>query len=328
MAFILSYRRPKSTFHRVLNERRRSISSTLQQHSNTHPKAPIIPVSKSALLHYSALPDWHRENVFITSHYRPESFSTISCLQSIFSIHNETVNIWTHLLPALFSLFCQIILQALLTIHFPNVTPLDRLVFATNLFALTTCLSLSTLYHTLMNHSHSVSSLWLRIDYVGILTLILGSFFSGIYVGFLCDPFLRNTYWSMIGILSTITAYLVLHPDYQSIQYRSLRTAAFILTALSGFCPIGHGMYLHGWDMMLLRSGMQYYFLEGAIYGFGAFFFVTRMPESIWPGKFNVWGGSHQIFHVLVLGGAVAHLWGVWEAYRWNYWNERGCPVI
>lgn len=49
-----------------------------------------------------------------------------------------------------------------------------------------------------MNHSAHFSDLWGRIDYTGIIILILGDFVSGIYVGFYCEPILQNTYWTMV----------------------------------------------------------------------------------------------------------------------------------
>jgi adiponectin receptor len=203
--------------------------------------------------------------------------------------------------------------------HFPHAPLQDRLVFSINLLAATVALLLSSMYHTLMNHSFHVSSLWLRIDYVGILTLILGSFFSGIFVGFYREPKLRWVYWSMIITLSSITAILVIHPRLQGLSYRGMRTAAFVATGLSGFAPIGHGLWLYGWDEMWIRSGMPFWLLEGIMYGCGAFFFASRFPESVWPGKFDIWFSSHQIFHVLVVAGSIVHMAGVWDAYSWNY---------
>ena len=50
-----------------------------------------------------------------------------------------------------------------------------------------------------MNHSAHFSDLWGRIDYTGIIILILGDFVSGIYVGFYCEPILQNTYWTMVS---------------------------------------------------------------------------------------------------------------------------------
>ncbi|KPI37330.1 Adiponectin receptor protein 1 [Cyphellophora attinorum] len=315
LSFLVTYRRPRATFNRVLNERRRSVS------------AHRPDVEHFQLLTWDKLPEWCRDNHFVKSGYRNEFRSARACLKSIFSIHNETVNIWTHLVPAAGFLIGQILLQGLINHYYPDAAWLDRFVFACNVGAAVVTMTLSSLYHTLMCHSEPVSSLWLRIDYVGILTLILGSFFSGIYVGFYCDPIPRGVYWSMITILSVITSTLVLHPRLQGLRYRSLRTWAFILTALSGFAPILHGLYLHGWAQMWIRSGMPYYFLEGLIYGLGAFFFVTRIPESLWPGKFDIFFGSHQIFHVLVVIASLAHLYGVWNAFGWNYENQRTCPA-
>ena len=312
MAFILTYRRPKDTFNRVLNERRRSFS---------------VPASdKRPLLDWSALPTWYQDNPFITSGYRPVCFSSWACFKSMITLHNETVNIWSHLIPATIFTVGQVALQLLIHYRFPEASVLDRSVFAINVGCGITCMLLSSLYHTLMCHSE-VSSLWLRIDYVGILTLILGSFFSGIYVGYYCDPFLRNIYWSMIMILVVTTAILVLHPKYQGLAYRTHRSWAFIVTGLSGFAPVSHGLRKYGWHVMWIRSGMPYWFLEGGLYLFGAFFFVSRMPECLRPGKFDIWFGSHQIFHCLVVAGALAHLYGVWSAFTWSYENQRACPV-
>lgn len=205
---------------------------------------------------------------------------------------------------------------------------LDRIIFSGNLFAATVTLAFSTTYHTLMNHSMHVSLLCLRIDYVGILTLILGSFLSGIFVGFFCDPFLQRVYWGMIVTLSIITSVLVLHPRLQGLKYRPFRTIAFVLTGLSGFAPVIHGLLRHGWSEMWLRSGMPFWFLEGLIYVTGAFFYDTRFPESVWPGKFDIWGSSHQIFHILVLVGGTVHMFGVWSAYSWNYQHNRECVFM
>ena len=131
----------------------------------------------------------------------------------------------------------------------------------------------------------------------------------------------------MITIFSLITSALVLHPGLQARHYRAYRTNAFVLTGLSGFAPIFHGLYQYGWEEMWVRSGMPFWFLEGIVYGTGAFIFATRFPECVWPAKFDMWGSSHQIFHVLVVTGALVHLRGVWTALAWNYEHNRSCTL-
>lgn len=72
------------------------------------------------------------------------------------------------------------------------------MIVALHLCTITLCFGLSALYHTFMNRSAHPSALWVRIDYTGIIVLILGDFVSGIYVGFHCEPILQNTYWTMV----------------------------------------------------------------------------------------------------------------------------------
>ena len=74
------------------------------------------------------------------------------------------------------------------------------MIVAFHLCSASICFGLSALYHTLMNCSAHSSDLWGRIDYTGIIILILGDFVSGIYVGFYCEPILQNTYWTMVRI--------------------------------------------------------------------------------------------------------------------------------
>jgi adiponectin receptor len=49
-----------------------------------------------------------------------------------------------------------------------------------------------------------------------------------------------------------------------------------------------------------------------------------RIPESFKPGKFDIVGSSHQIFHVLVVLATVVHLVGILLAFDYNY-HHRVC---
>lgn len=48
--------------------------------------------------HFHALPQWLQDNDFLHTGHRPPLNSFWACFQSIFRVHTETVNIWTHLL--------------------------------------------------------------------------------------------------------------------------------------------------------------------------------------------------------------------------------------
>ncbi len=48
--------------------------------------------------HFERLPDWMRDNEHLHFGHRPELQSFAECFKSIFRIHTETGNIWTHLI--------------------------------------------------------------------------------------------------------------------------------------------------------------------------------------------------------------------------------------
>src|SRR5262245_19002388 len=52
-------------------------------------------------LHWDDLPHWQRDNHHIHTGYRTASASFMGSFKSLAYIHNETVNIYTHLLPSL-----------------------------------------------------------------------------------------------------------------------------------------------------------------------------------------------------------------------------------
>lgn len=329
-----------------------------QNTPNTHG----ISQNKPELITYDELPTWYQDNEHIVGGYRPESFSTSACFASLRYMHNETVNMYTHLIPAILFLFAQAFVLYLLHRQYPEAKAVDYIVFSFFLLSACITLSLSFLYHTLMNHSMGISYLWLRLDYVGILALTLGDFVSGIRVGFYCDPTLQKIYWSMVRMsqpilpsttilpfvfedltllvttqadcfpphfqtltLGLLTSILVIHPKYfQTPRYRNLRVTAFITLAVSGLIPLAHGIIIYGFRRMWIASGMPYYLLEGGILVLGAFFYATRCPESIKPGRFDVWGCSHNIFHVLVVAATVVHLVGIWRGFAFHY-GERKC---
>lgn len=45
----------------------------------------------------------------------------------------------------------------------------------------------------------------------------------------------------------------------------------------------------------------------------------ARVPERWAPGAFDIWGSSHQIFHVLVVLAAGAHLIGLLKAFDYAH---------
>ncbi|KAI1820720.1 mPR-like GPCR protein [Xylaria intraflava] len=277
------------------------------------------------LVSYEELPAWHQDNPFIRRGYRPISRSTVACLRSWGFLHNETLNIYTHLIPAAVALFVgEAWLLSYLRQRYVNADASDYIIFAFLLFAAAVCLGISSAYHTLMSHSQEVEARWLCLDFVGIIVLIVGSFVSGIYVGFWCEWTERKIYWSMTASLAAVSILIMVTPYFQGPRWRTFRLLVFVVTGLSGLAPIIHGIHMFGFAQMARQSGLPYYLAEGALFLIGAATYASRFPERVKPGTFDIFGSSHQIFHVLVVVATLVHLVGVLEAFDYNY-HHRTC---
>jgi adiponectin receptor len=156
---------------------------------------------RPVLLSFDEMPEWYRResNQWILHGYRPISGSAHASFCSWSYVHNESVNIYSHLIPAVFFLLGEWYIQQYLASRYSGVTGADFVAFSIFMLAAVTCLSLSATYHTLMNHSQHVEHFCLRLDMLGVVIFILGDLALGIYMVFWCEPLPRNTYWAMVS---------------------------------------------------------------------------------------------------------------------------------
>ncbi|KAI1130632.1 mPR-like GPCR protein [Nemania abortiva] len=310
-------------FHRTSS----SDEKTPESWVNTIPTAESgerAPSREHRLISFEELPAWHQDNPFIKHGYRPISRSTIACFQSWGFLHNETLNIYTHLIPAAAALFIgEAWVLSSLRRRYIDIAASDYAIFTFLLSAAAACLGISSAYHTLMSHSREVEARWLRLDFVGIIILTVGSFVSGIYVAFWCEWTQRKIYWSMSASLGAVSIVVMLAPYFQGPKWRAFRLAVFVVTGLSGFAPIIHGIRMFGFVQMSKQSGLPYYLAEGGLFLIGAVTYASRFPERLKPGTFDIVGSSHQIFHILVVIATLVHLIGVLEAFDYNYHNRQ-----
>lgn len=115
----------------------------------TRRRPPLGPY----LITYNALPEWRRDNHFILTHYRPESYSYAKSFQSLFYLHNESVNIHSHLLGAFLFFFIALSLYMFERYAVKNS---DVLAFTCFFMGAIVCLSISAGYHIISNHSPEV----------------------------------------------------------------------------------------------------------------------------------------------------------------------------
>ncbi|GLU20144.1 hypothetical protein SLE2022_363570 [Rubroshorea leprosula] len=186
------------------------------------------------------------------------------------------------------------------------VRPITRWPFFAFLGGAMFCLLVSSTCHLLSCHSKRMSYIMLRLDYTGIAALISTSFYPPVYYSFMCYPFFCNLYMGFISILGVATVLFSLLPVFQNPEFRTIRASLFFGMGLSGVAPIFHKLILF-WHQPEALHTTGYETLMGLFYGLGALVYATRIPERWMPGKFDIAGHSHQLFHILVVAGAFTH---------------------
>ncbi|KAI9270840.1 hemolysin-III related-domain-containing protein [Sporodiniella umbellata] len=280
-----------------------------------------ILLGAKRLLHIEELPKDRRENQYVLSGYRFYK-SKRDCLKSLFSLHNETVNIWSHLLGFVFFSFLSI---NLFQRKFPDASGHDLLIFAAFCVAALLCLLCSSIYHTFICHSaHHIKSLTATLDYIGITFLITASICTIVHFGFYCDSVSRNRYMIFSSLIGSIGVILPFFRFFDTKRYRPLRIGLFVVMAFSSVVPVLHLItvkgLIHSFDF--LKPAL----LGGMMYVCGVTVYAKRFPEKFFPGRFDFTGmTSHAIWHIFVCLGILFHYIGSFHFY--NRRESYGCML-
>ncbi|KAL5404741.1 hypothetical protein PMIN06_009524 [Paraphaeosphaeria minitans] len=149
------------------------------------------------------------------------------------------------------------------------------------------------------------------LRYVLTLFLRVRSITSS-WFGFRHHAHVANIYMSLTLGLSIAIVFLLLKPSADGPKAAKWR--AFIIAGLmgTGYTPLIHAYLIGGIERLQhfpwqAAAKMLWADLVGVL------FYITRFPESRFPETFDVWGASHQIFHITVVVGRVVYLRGLKE---------------
>lgn len=286
------------------------------------------------LHYYHELDEWQKDNHYIKSGYVRGTNSYKATIKSLFFIHNETGNIYSHLLPSMVILISLIYyLQFHITVYEDLLKFWEWCNFLQFGLAATFCLGMSSIFHCIKSHSHKVAKFGNLLDYFGIIILITCSLISIILFAF-HDDLLREGIYSVIFLsLGSLCTFFTLDPKFSSPVYRPMRSTIFVLFGLSGILPVIDSLYYLGVETTNKRAGLNWLILEGFFYISGAALYAARVPERFThieedevsllnnpiSGMFDIWGHSHQIFHVFVVIAAFCHWRALLQCYHYMH---------
>jgi len=260
------------------------------------------PVSYSTDEHH--IPEYMKYH-FVHNGYRM-NMTFLQSFTSLFKIHNETLNIWTALLS--FVVFFVICMRVIFGTS-DGMTFWEKGAYVVyTVTAMYTFLG-SLLYHWFQCMSKTHHECLLRMDISGIGFLIMGSYYPPIYYAFQSAQGFGIFYLASISVMCVLCCMMLLFPRFSEEKYRYFRVTVLSGTGLFGIIPLIHLYFLH-------EGGLQnpvFYAKVIAVlelyvwYGLAVFFYASKIPERLFPGKFDVVGCSHQFWHTFVFVATYIH---------------------
>ena len=264
----------------------------------------IAMAKKQGLIGYEHLPEPWRVNPHILGGYR-FSETKLDCVRSCFRVSNEFFNIWSHAIGLVFVLATAFYFYPA-TPAFMSATKVDIFIAGCFFFAACKCLVCSTMWHAMSSISDQCTlERFACVDYTGISLLVAASIMTTEYTAFYCEPWSRSIYLTTTLVLGIAGTILPWHPTFNRSDMSWARVGFFVSLAATGFFPVLQLTYQRGWgDTIYFYAPIT---KSVSVYLLGAIMYAAKVPERFLPGWFDYAGGSHNIWHLAVLGGIFFH---------------------
>jgi adiponectin receptor len=176
---------------------------------------------------------FHRD--YIHDGYRI-NYSFTHTLLSLFTLHNETMNIWSHLI----GFVCTLIAGFSLALEFQieSVDLTERILMGVYITSAAACMLLSTIYHWFGCLSEDHYFALLSLDLTGIAGLIAGSYFPASYYAFYCTPTLQKVYLVTSTLILVVGIIIAMFGATNTKTASSIRNGGFGSLVIFGLVPI------------------------------------------------------------------------------------------
>jgi len=248
--------------------------------------------------------------LFITEGYRAnENFTFCKCSKTLFMVHNETANIWSHLLPGFY--FCvELILCATKQSVYREMQHWEsRVGSALGSLSIMFCMFASTSYHLYMPMSSDWNNRLLKLELIGIGIMIFGLTLIAIYLSFHNWP--QERLYTICGMAGLCLFHFVLQmtPCYTNPFYDKHRVVLYC-----GILALCFGLALYGRFYIATEIEISDFFpkllLSYLWLTLGFIFYATSFPERFYRPKWvQLAIPSHFWWHVFVFMNGYTLYW-------------------
>lgn len=267
------------------------------QQCRRDPQVPVEAVpSMPGTISDSEVPCYFREH-YVCTGYRPLNQNWRYYFLSLFQRHNETVNIWTHLLA--FLVFVVKLKQLAGTVDFVgdhHSWPLLILILSSLSYS-----AFSVVAHLLGGKSELCHHAFYFLDYVGVAQYQYGS--AAVHFYYAADHGTAAIFMPAATVLSCLSCLGCCYGKYynHTLSTWTHKLCQVLPSALAyawDISPVAKRLVL--WPTTSSDPALVYHFGQVAFFLGCSVFFTFPMLERCFPGRCDFMGQSHQIFHILL----------------------------
>ena len=261
-----------------------------------------VKVTGQPTLLYNQVPLIFREE-YIARGYRQVGQKWSYYAASLWQWHNETLNVWSHLVAA-FYVFYQLIDLVVYNGALFNRTTWGLVALGTGALF---CKLFSSMAHLFCSHTPYSHHLMYQIDYIGVS---LNTQANGIFLFYMAgqEDFYRD-FGSFYLFVNTILAMLVIVCCTISklcftrpfpVQRTLWNVVPCVASAFWHSIPLKYRLYKHLMDDQYTDNLLYYHYCVPFLFTLSTFFFASHIPERLVTGVFDNFMNSHTIFHVVI----------------------------
>ena len=235
---------------------------------------------------------------YILTGYRETNTTLWQCIKYIFVIHNDWGNFWTHFIPFWVWLYWVYHLSYKLDFFDSFWYPYLMLCVGGCSYAL--C---SSIAHAFASKSEQVQHICFMIDYHGISIYAFGGSIAYYFyerpigVHFFQYQWTFTTWYMLIALYATLMCSM--SRFFWEKHRFIMRALSFALPYIAGCFPYFSRLVpciLTGRDCIVetIPLHLTAFFISHGM----PFFFVSKVPERLYPGRFDYYLQSHQLFHI------------------------------
>ncbi|KAK6614342.1 hemolysin III family channel protein [Botrytis cinerea] len=227
----------------------------------------------------------------------------------IISSRQDIVNIWSHLIgAALFVALPVYLYKAEIPPRYAVATKEDIVVSYRN------------------EPQPTNGHIWSSAGFPGSYSSDVGATIPLVYYGFYCDTAIhRYSYWALLSLLAVACSVSTFQPHFRDPFLRPVRAATFGSLAVVTMVPVVHGATIYGWRVQNQRMGITWVLITLMLNVLGATAYAIKFPERWFNKSFDLFGASHQLFHMMVVLAALVYSKAILQAFDFAHAYDHTC---